>query len=61
MFYIGLAGLIGLGIAAPNPAFTTMTTTLALSGKYRHKMYYTLNQASQMHQIGDTDIKEVPN
>lgn len=32
LYSTGLAGLIGLGIAAPNPAFTTMTTTLALSG-----------------------------
>lgn len=29
-----MASLIGLGMASPNPAFTTMTTTLALSGKY---------------------------
>lgn len=28
----GLSGLVGLGIASPNAAFTTMTTTLALSG-----------------------------
>ena len=27
----GLSGLVGLGIAAPNGAFTTMSTTLALS------------------------------
>ncbi|XP_048006335.1 NAD(P) transhydrogenase, mitochondrial-like [Leguminivora glycinivorella] len=31
-FCSGLASLIGLGMASPNPAFTTMTTTLALSG-----------------------------
>lgn len=30
--FSGLASLIGLGMASPNPAFTTMTTTLALSG-----------------------------
>ncbi|CAH2237452.1 jg12786 [Pararge aegeria aegeria] len=32
LYSTGLASLIGLGIASPNPAFTTMTTTLALSG-----------------------------
>ncbi|KAI8429977.1 hypothetical protein MSG28_000432 [Choristoneura fumiferana] len=32
MYSTGLASLIGLGMASPNPAFTTMTTTLALSG-----------------------------
>lgn len=32
LYSTGMASLIGLGIAAPNPAFTTMTTTLALSG-----------------------------
>lgn len=28
----GLSGLVGLGVVAPNTAFTTMTTTFALSG-----------------------------
>lgn len=28
----GLSGLVGLGAVAPNSAFTTMTTTFALSG-----------------------------
>ncbi|CAH2099812.1 unnamed protein product [Euphydryas editha] len=32
LYSTGLASLIGLGMASPNPAFTTMTTTLALSG-----------------------------
>ncbi|XP_072935916.1 NAD(P) transhydrogenase, mitochondrial [Epargyreus clarus] len=32
LYSTGMASLIGLGIASPNPAFTTMTTTLALSG-----------------------------
>ncbi|GBP31227.1 NAD(P) transhydrogenase, mitochondrial [Eumeta japonica] len=32
MYSTGLAGLMSLGVASPNPAFTTMTTTLALSG-----------------------------
>ncbi|KAG6462078.1 hypothetical protein O3G_MSEX013045 [Manduca sexta] len=32
LYSTGLASLIGLGIASPNPAFTTMTTTLALAG-----------------------------
>ncbi|XP_045760567.1 NAD(P) transhydrogenase, mitochondrial-like isoform X2 [Maniola jurtina] len=32
LYSTGLASLIGLGIVSPNPAFTTMTTTLALSG-----------------------------
>ncbi|XP_045489395.1 NAD(P) transhydrogenase, mitochondrial-like [Pieris rapae] len=32
LYSTGLASLIGLGVASPNPAFTTMTTTLALSG-----------------------------
>ncbi|XP_041974230.1 NAD(P) transhydrogenase, mitochondrial [Aricia agestis] len=32
LYSTGLASLIGLGVASPNPAFTTMTTTLALAG-----------------------------
>jgi NAD(P) transhydrogenase len=32
MYTGGLTGLLGLGMMAPNSAFTTMTTTLALSG-----------------------------
>ncbi|KAL4715246.1 hypothetical protein ACJJTC_007828 [Scirpophaga incertulas] len=32
LYSTGLGSLIGLAIASPNPAFTTMTTTLALSG-----------------------------
>ncbi|XP_046968369.1 NAD(P) transhydrogenase, mitochondrial-like [Vanessa cardui] len=32
LYSTGLASLIGLGMVSPNPAFTTMTTTLALSG-----------------------------
>ncbi|XP_052753684.1 NAD(P) transhydrogenase, mitochondrial-like [Galleria mellonella] len=32
LYSTGMASLIGLGMASPNPAFTTMTTTLALAG-----------------------------
>ncbi|GBN41463.1 NAD(P) transhydrogenase, mitochondrial [Araneus ventricosus] len=32
MYTSGLSTLLGLGIASPNPAFTTMMTTLGLSG-----------------------------
>ncbi|KAG7304471.1 hypothetical protein JYU34_011415 [Plutella xylostella] len=32
LYSTGLASLIALGVGSPNPAFTTMTTTLALSG-----------------------------
>ncbi|XP_052737342.1 NAD(P) transhydrogenase, mitochondrial isoform X2 [Bicyclus anynana] len=32
LYSTGLASIIGLGMVSPNPAFTTMTTTLALSG-----------------------------
>lgn len=32
MYTGGLGGLIGLGIASPNPAFTTMVTTFGLAG-----------------------------
>jgi len=32
MYTGGLTGLVGFGMMAPNAAFTTMTTTLALSG-----------------------------
>lgn len=36
---LGLASLIGLGMVSPNPAFTTMTTTLALSGKHNKNIF----------------------
>eukprot|EP00106_Octopus_bimaculoides_P007742 XP_014775184.1 PREDICTED: NAD(P) transhydrogenase, mitochondrial-like [Octopus bimaculoides] len=32
MYTAGLSSIIGLGIASPNPAFTTMVTTFGLSG-----------------------------
>lgn len=31
-FYLGLASAIGLGLAAPNAAFTQMVTTFGLAG-----------------------------
>ena len=30
--FSGLGGLLGLGMASPNPAFTTMMTTFGLAG-----------------------------
>lgn len=32
VLFSGLGGLLGLGVVSPNPAFTTMMTTLSLSG-----------------------------
>ena len=32
MYTAGLSGILGLGMASPNPAFTTMVTTFGLAG-----------------------------
>ncbi|EEC04253.1 NAD(P) transhydrogenase, putative [Ixodes scapularis] len=46
LYTAGLAGIVGLGVVSPNPAFTTMTTIFGLSGivvifliaQFRHRI-----------------------